>query len=169
MYEICDIADRSGIPIRTIRYVVDARRVLMMDDKGRVGRGVPRRFDDFVAIPLVIAAHLVESGFKNRTASEVINCLAKAKWLKLPKPDVLGLRLRPPIDAVCSIPGPALLEIGDRRIVRLTLTPKYPGDVPVTTGWVLIELGARVEDEFRPTVCATVDVGKIRDTFRKPS
>lgn len=168
MYDIRDLAERSGLPHRTIRYVVDARRVLMMDEKGRIGRGVPRRFADFEAIPLVIAAHLVESGLKNRTASEVINRLAKAKWIKLPKPDIHGLRRSPPIVAVCSIRAPALLEIGDRRIVRLTLTPKYPSGESVTTGWLLIELGARVEDDFRPTVCTTIDVARIREAFRQP-
>src|SRR4051794_12241237 len=102
MADLAAIADRSGLPVRKIRYVLD-HRLTPGEVKGR-GRGAARSFTPFEAFGLVLAATMLEAGLKRAL---VRDCLVQL--CPVPSHDLDAV----PLYRAFASAGAARIEVGD--------------------------------------------------------
>src|SRR2546429_7926187 len=72
--DLAELATRTGLPPRRLRYVLDHRVLPGMKDWGE-GRGIPRVFTTFESFGIALAALLLECGL---IRGLVASCLLKA-------------------------------------------------------------------------------------------
>jgi hypothetical protein len=70
-YDLHELSDRSDIPLRALRHIVDRKAIDGM--VWTVGPRKARIFDKFNAFVLLLAAALVKEGFTLESAAELVN------------------------------------------------------------------------------------------------
>src|SRR3954452_8719780 len=108
--EIAELATRTGLPTRRLRYVVDHPVLPGMNEWGE-GRGIPRSFTTFEAFGIALAALLLESGL---TRGLVTSCLFEAAGRFKRTPTINQIPLYQAFLARSS-----WLEVGDGSYLRL--------------------------------------------------
>lgn len=163
--DLAHIADRADLPIRTLRYVLE-QGLLPVAQLTGCGRGVPRDFVDSEAVALAMAAFMLEVGLKGSAVARVLLRLSRARWRSVPKPNPLGVGRKNALHEASLHNGRTSLEFGDGLALRLThkLPPDFKHEV--TTGWIVIERGAPLDDAFDPVGRLIIDVGRLRDRIR---
>jgi hypothetical protein len=150
MLDLSLIADRSGIAVRKLRYVLD-HGLLPGGKVASRGRGAARSFTPFEAFGIATAALMLEAGLKRATVRDCLAALCRDPGRKV---DEI------PFYRAFAADRTALLEVGDWRHVRLSGTGRSPRST-FDTGWLPLAGGAAAES-YAPLVTVALDVGQIR-------
>jgi hypothetical protein len=146
---MAELASRTGVPVRKLRYAFD-HRVLPGATGASSGQGVPRTFTDFEGFGIALAASLLDSGLTRKLVAGVLTAVARA----LP-----NTREDPLLRAFQVQAG--TLEIGDGRHLRLQV-PKCRGIGPaLDTGWRSLADGLPMRTEGAFVVRVTVELGAM--------
>ena len=145
------IADRSGIAVRKLRYVLD-HGLLPGGKTASRGRGAARSFTPFEAFAIATAALMLEAGLKRALVRDCLAALVGAPGAKIG--DV-------PMYRAFAADGTARLEVGDWEHVRLLGTGRLPGST-FDTGWLPLAGRPVPARSYAPLVTVALDVGQIR-------
>ena len=157
------LIDRTGLPRRLVRYVVDHDLVgfgKILSQGDAVGRA--RRFADDVGIGIALAAYMLQAGLKRDLVVRILETL----------PDIYfkekdGSFDTPVLPSLIVRPIPATLEILDAKHVRFT------SDVvghPWHSEWWSLESHKPVSSpDSEGLLRIQIDFGKIRDQIIKPA
>jgi hypothetical protein len=157
--DLMDIARRSGLEPRRLRYAIYHTLVPRVS-RVEVGRGSVRRFTEFEAFGVALAATLLEAGLRRDLTAECMEALAR--------------RLGRTTTAVNDVPlylalasrGTARLDVADRRYVRLRVGPTA-GRKPSDTGWQpTAPAGATAPTGYEPLVLLSINITPLRDAIR---
>lgn len=146
------ISSRTGIPSRTLRYVVDHKMVPTLRVKTRdneVGR--PRVFADDYGVAIACAALLLQAGVRRETAENCIRILAAVNTK--PESPSKGISIATVME---RRPKSAIVEFGDGVTCRLI----FPLD-DFDSGWLSISPPARLAKDYKPSVTFSLDIGKL--------
>lgn len=163
--DLAYIADRTGLSSRKVRYAAEHGLLPGRRAIGR-GRGVPRSFLLSEATVLAVAAFLVEARFGRGFIREILRRLARATWAQIPRPNPLGFGRHGALVEAAESRGRATLEVGDGHNLRLSVDPEISGAGAVSTGWLQIATGARLDGQYEPMVVTSVNLGQVRDSLR---
>ena len=163
--DLAYIADRTALSPRKVRYAAEHGLLPGHRAIGR-GRGVPRSFLLSEATVLAVAAFLVEAKLSRGVIREILRRLARATWAQIPRPNPLGFGRHGALVEAADSRGRATLEVGDGHNLRLSVDPKTPGVAALSTGWLEVATGARLEGTYEPTVVTSVNLGQVRDSLR---
>lgn len=163
--DLAHIAERTDLPLRTLRYVLEQGLLPVAQLTGR-GRGVPRDLVASEAVPVAVAAAMLEAGLKGATVARILLRLSRAQWISVPKPNPLGVGRTNALVDVSIRSGQTILELGDGLAARLTHKPPPPFKYKVTTGWLELARGAQLDDAFDPVGRVVMNVGRLRDRLQ---
>jgi hypothetical protein len=142
------LIERTGLPPRTLRYVLDhdvvpnLRISLAVHEAGR-----PRIFGDDFGVAVACAAILLEAGLKRRAVQQLLTQMAGANWPdgKLILPGILMGR------------NAVLVEFGDGANLRF----RFEEDK--TTHWFPAKSRTKLPKDYFPRAIVQLDLGRIRD------
>ena len=155
--ELAELAARTGLAARKLRYVLDHRLLPGRRGDGP-GHGVPRSVTPFEGFAVAVAARLLDAGLTRRLVATALATLAVAARGK-------PVGSAPLLAAFTS--GGGRLEFGDGRGVRLS-APGRPGvQVAVDTGWRPLTLAERLPDGYSPMVRVTFDLDELAGAIRR--
>jgi hypothetical protein len=144
------LSQRTGIPVRRLRYCLDHNLVPGLDIEISANEaGRPRKFHEDVGFGIACAAVLVEAGFGRTTARNFLEGLLQ---IKLPGQGGLALV------AVLTSSVAARAELGDGVNVRL-ICPDLGHD----GRWSCPGNPAPLDSSYVPTTYIGLDLGRIRD------
>lgn len=154
------ISSRTGIPSRTLRYVVDHKMIPTLHVTTRdneVGR--PRVFADDYGVAIACAALLLQAGVRRETAENCLRILAAVNTK--PEAPSKGISIATVMERRFKS---AIVEFGDGITGRLFL----PFD-DVDTGWLSMKPLAQLAKDYRPSVIFSLDIGRlILEIFGSP-
>jgi len=155
--DMADLAARTGLPVRKLRYVFDHRVLPGLRD-APVGHGVPRTFTDFEGFGIALAARLLGAGLVRKVVGAVLDAACRPTGSTRAPADV------PLYRAYAARAG--ILEMEDGRRLRVR-APKRPGvgDV-LDTGWLLLGSARRTAGDDTPVVSVTVELGGLAVAVR---
>lgn len=146
---MAELAGRTGVPVRKLRYVFDHRTLPGLAEASS-GHGVPRTFTDFEGFGIALAARLLDSGLTRKLVAGALDAAARA----LP-----NAREHPLLRAFQARAG--TVEIGDGRYVRVQV-PKCRGiGTALDTGWLLLADASPARPEGAFVVRVTVELGAL--------
>lgn len=150
--DIAELATRTGLPPRRLRYVFD-HGVLPGTEQAGEGRGIPRTLTAFEAFGVALAAILLESGLKRGL---VAACLAEAVGRVSRSTTMDQVPLYQAFQA-----RSAWLEVGDGRYVRLHGKGQHEVSRDFDTGWKPLGVAA-APSAYTPLVMVQIDLGGLR-------
>lgn len=150
--DIAAIVQRTGIPTRRLRYVLD-HGVLPVGKQVSKGRGAVRSFTDFEAFGLTCAALMLEAGLRRSLVRGCMDLLCGRYGRGTPVHQI-------PFYQAFQSRGAVSLEIGDGVNVRLH-EPVGQGPL-LDTGWRQAETGAALQDGYEPLVLVRINVGSLK-------
>jgi hypothetical protein len=145
------IAERTGLPLRTLRYVVDHKLVPNLRvrvSEHEVGR--PRLFADDVGVAIACAALLLEAGLKRDAVERIIHALAELNFR--PENPRKGLT----IADIIRNRTPAVILIGDGKNCRGLIESES-----LDSGWLQVRPLARLAKDYAPMVVVQFDLGRL--------
>jgi hypothetical protein len=150
--DMADLAARTGLPVRKLRYVFDHRVLPGLRD-APVGHGVPRTFTEFEGFGIALAARLLGAGLARKVVAAVLNAACRPTGPTRAPADA------PLYRAYAACAGSLEVEDGARLRVR---APKRPGlgDV-LDTGWLPLGSAWRTAGNDTPVVHVTVELGGL--------
>ena len=161
--DLAEIASRTGLSMRLLRYVFDHALLPAAKEK-HPGTGSPRKLTPFEAFSVACAAFMMRAGLKRRLVQQTMSVLCRntrtgdrrpgdplAKWLR----DV-------PLWQAFESGGQVALEVGDGVNLRMTNVSQSRGGA-VDTGWVQVRTGHTLADGYRPSTWIGRDIGRLRD------
>jgi hypothetical protein len=145
------LEERTGLALRTLRYVLDHRLVpgLNIQLASKVA-GRPRRFSDDAGFGIACAAVLLQAGVQRKRVHQFLKDL-----LAITVKDSQGKSERA-LAALLKSPLPATAHFGDGINIRLTID-KWD------SGWIQPSTHAQLTSDYRPRVSVQLDLGRIRD------
>lgn len=149
--DLNEICERTKLPIRLLRYVIDHRIVpvpRLRRAKGEWGR--PRRFADDAGVGIACAAWLLQDGLKRTSVAKLIDGLPRIRFE--PGNPASGMV----ISRVLSTQLPAVVEFGDGENLRYFVDGR-------DYGWRQPGPDALMSDSYKPKVIIRLDLGAIRD------
>jgi hypothetical protein len=150
MPDLTEIAGRSGIAARKLRYVLD-HALLPGGQLASRGRGSVRSFTPFEAFGLATAALMLEAGLKRSLVRDCLAVLCRASGRNVG--DV-------PLYRAFVADRSARLEVGDWEFVRVVGSGRSPRK-SFDTGWLSLADGVAPATTFTPLVTVTLDIGLI--------
>ena len=167
--ELQTIADRTQLPLRKLRYVLDHRLLpglRVKIDGNEVGR--PRYFTDYEAFGVACAAALLGGGVKREAVIHFMNAMTKLTWEGAPyakQPGSSHLERVKKLEKVAfytaySKTGAAIAMLGDGVNIRVY---GKGGD----TGWRQPQTLARLNEEYRPLIVVQLDLARLREQLKK--
>jgi hypothetical protein len=151
--DIAEIASRTGIAPRRLRYVLD-QKVIPLGDDASQGRGSARRFSRYDGFALACAAFLLDAGLRRAVAT---NCMMLLGRFDRPSP----LLHEVPLLWAYSRANSGVLEVGDGINVRLW-SGTNSGKGGQNTGWWQASTGAKLREGYEPLVTVRIDIAKLR-------
>src|SRR5690349_15868614 len=124
MIDLAEIAERSGMGRRKLRYVLD-HALLPGGKLASQGRGAARGFTPFEAFGIATAALMLEAGLKRALVRDCLARLCRTSDRRA---------VDAPLYRAFAADRAALLEVGDGQQVRLSGTGRLPGTT-FDTGW----------------------------------
>lgn len=143
------LIERTGLPPRTLRYVLDhdvvpnLRISLAVHEAGR-----PRVFADDVGVAVACSAILLEAGLKRKAVQQLLSQMARASWRD-------GKSV---MSSILSSTAPAWAELGDGKNFRF----RFDDDTKPTP-WSPLSTRAKVPKDYIPLAVVQLDLGRIRD------
>ena len=154
--DIASLAKISGLPIRTLRYVLE-HHVLPNSERASKGRRVTRSFSGFECFGIAIAAALIEGGQRRSVVAECLLVLCAEA-----KPITRSVNCH--LNKAYGATGKTRLELGDGVNVRIEAVEGY---APFDTGWIQAATGVKVDKAYDPFVRLSINVGPMRQAIRK--
>lgn len=151
--DIAELATRTGLPTRRLRYIFD-HDVLPGAGDASEGRGIPRSLTAFEAFGVALAALLLESGLKRRL---VAACLHETCGRFTRATVVKQIPLYQAFGATS-----AWLEVGDGRFYRLHGVGRRGVGPDFDTGWQSLDAADSVPGPFAPLVVVRIDLAGLR-------
>lgn len=151
--DLAEISERTRLPLRRLRYVLDHGVLPGPRGKGQ-GRGTPRDVSEFEAFGLATAALMMEAGLRRSLVARCMYLLSGS-----------DMRSRSYVDRplywAFDRGHVAELQIGDGLNVRLSGHGEA-GRQRFDTGWVEVATLARLEATYDPLASIRLDVGQLR-------
>jgi hypothetical protein len=148
------IASRTGLPIRTVRYVLDNRLLpgtRVVGQPNALGRA--RHLLDDEGFAVACAAKMLQSGIKKETVIKFMDALCSFVWEKRHGFRVPSTAI---VKAFEQSASPAIAMFGDGANLRLTIGDR-------DTKWMQPGTWARLADDYEPRVVIRIDLGQMRD------
>ena len=150
--DMAELAARTGLPVRKLRYVLDHRVLPGLRDTS-AGHGVPRAFTDYEGFGIALAARLLDAGFTRKVVAAALDAACRPTGSTRAPADVPLYR--------AYIVRAGSLQIGDGRHLRVR-AQKRPGlGNALDTGWFPMAPSGRVADDYTPVVCVAVELGGL--------
>jgi hypothetical protein len=154
--DLAELASRTGLPVRKLRYVSDHRVLPGLRDAS-AGHGVPRTFTPFEGYGIALAARLLDAGLTRKVVAAVLAAACRAAGPTRTPADA-------PLYRAYAVRAGSL-EIGDGRLLRVR-TPKRPGlGDTLDTGWLPLGGPGRAARGLDPTVHVTVELGGLANAI----
>jgi hypothetical protein len=150
--DIAELARRTGLPTRRLRYALDHR--VMPVGRVEEGRGIPRSFTAFEAFALACAALLLESGLKRRLVQACLHATA-GRFTRATQ-----IREIPLYQAYSA--RSAWLEVGDGVCLRLHGKGQPGVGKDFDTGWQLLRKELAGPVKFSPLVLLQIDLTGLK-------
>jgi hypothetical protein len=147
--DLADLAARTGLAVRKLQYVCDHGVLPGSAGKGH-GFGVPRRFTEYEAFGVALAAALLDAGVTRRLAAA---CLRRAC-----EPPAGGRSLTNAPLYRAFVTRTATMEVGGGRYLRVRVARKPGVARALDTGWVPLGTDEPPEAGHAPVVTLTVDL-----------
>ena len=172
MMRLSEIARRTGLPLRRIRYTLDhavvaPERLFGGEEISQPGPGSRRELSVVGAFPVVLAAELLEFGMKRvitQRITEQVFDWASGGGSRSPLYDVFLAWVAAP-QAELVIGGRQFLKIHvDRRKRRRAYTDRVFPPLP----WTDVETGERQPD-YRPVMTAALDLHELTRLLETPA
>jgi hypothetical protein len=161
MPDLAEIARRSGLSPRKIRYILD-QGLLPVGKISSRGRGTRRIFVQSEAIAIALAAWMLEAGLKRALVRDCLGVLCQ-----LPSGGSRGVGLmKIPLYRALAAGPTARVEVGDWSYVRVHAASS-PGRQAFDTGWMPLG-GQAVPSGYAPLVAVVLDIGQIGGKFAGP-
>ena len=155
--DLLEIARRTGIEPRRLRYAI-YHTLMPGVSPVDVGRGSVRRFTEFEAFGIALAAMLLDAGLKRNLVTECIDLLARRAGRETPTNDI-------PLFRAFASRGTARLDVADGRYVRLRIGSTVGRKSP-ETAWERTNGGRPVPTDYDPLVLLSVNVTPLREALR---
>ncbi len=155
--DMAELAARTGMPVRKLRYVFD-HRILSGLRAGSSGQGIPRTFTDFEAFGIALAARLLDTGLTRKLVAACLDTACRRSESSAHRADVPLLR------AYTSAGG--IMAVGDGRYVRLSGSRRLGVGAAFDTGWMPISRRGAAPDAYTPAVRVTVELGGLAQMVR---
>lgn len=149
--ELTLIADRTGITVRKLRYVLDHGLLPGGKEVSR-GRGAARYLTPFEGFSIATAALMLEAGLKRALVRDCLAALVGA-----PRANFNEM----PFYRAFRAERTARLEVGDWSHVRLSGTGRS-SLWTFDTNWLPLAGGGAAGVPYEPLVTVALDVGQIR-------
>lgn len=154
--DLQEIASRTGMPIRKIRYVIDHRVLPGLRAEGQpdaVGRA--RFLTEFEGFGVACAAMMFELGLRKEKVIEFLDVLCSFSWeqkssQRHPTPALLK--------AFDRRANPAVVMLGDGVNVRIQIGNR-------DTKWFRKDKGHPLPEGSEPLGFVTLDLARLRDTM----
>jgi hypothetical protein len=153
---LAEIAERTGIPRRALRYVLD-HDVLPVAEKASKGRGTAREFDERDALLVAAAALMFSGGLRRQTVKETMDLLHTTEprrnryWAE---------RAYDPAEAYERL---RRIEIGDGVNIRPIYGPLPRVKIEEIQMWRQAGTDALLAADYRPLITVTIDMEKLRE------
>lgn len=151
---LADLADRTMVPLRQLRYTLDHGLLPGAQSASR-GRGSYRSFTEFEAFGIACSALMLVAGLRQGVVRDCLTLLSR-----YPTKRARRITEVPLYQAFHASDG-AYLEVGDGVNIRLSGSSPFPR-LQFDTGWRQIATGARVTDAYEPLVIISLNVGALR-------
>lgn len=159
MMDMAELAARTGLPVRRLRYVFD-HRVLPGLRGPSTGHGVPRTFTDYEGFGIALAARLLYAGLTRKVVAAVFDAASRPAGPTGAPRDV-------PLYRAYAVRAGAL-EVGDGQHLRVR-APGRPGlGEALDTGWLPLGSSGRAPGDRAPTVHVTVELGGLAHAIQGP-
>lgn len=156
--DMADLAARTGVPVRRLRYVFDHRVLPGLRDTS-AGHGVPRTFTAFEGFGIALSARLLDAGLTRKVVAAVLDTACRPAGPTRAPADV-------PLYRAYMVQAGSL-EIGDGRHLRVR-TPKRPGlGDALDTGWLPLGSPSRAAGGLAPTVHVNVELGGLANAIHE--
>jgi hypothetical protein len=143
------IARATGIPIRTLRYVLE-HRVLPGAEKASRGHRVTREFTAFEAFGIACAAALLDAGVRRPSVTQCMRRLTTRRGAGTAPSDI-------PLWHAFTATGDAAIEVAGELAVRVTVGLRRSGG-----GWIHLVTGRSLSTVPDPLVRITLDASAVR-------
>lgn len=147
------IAEATGIPIRTLRYVLE-HRVLPGAEKASRGHRVTREFTAFEAFGIASAAALLDAGVRRPSVTRCMRRLTTRRGAGTSPSDI-------PLWHAFTATGGAAIEVAGELAVRVTVASRRSADE-----WIHLVTGRRLSTIPDPLVRITLDASALSDVLR---
>lgn len=155
--DVAELAARTGIPVRRLRYVFD-HRVLPGLRADTPGQGIPRTFTDFEAFGIAVAARLLDTGLTRKLVAASLGAACRRAEPAVRTAEIPLLRAYDSADGI--------MEIGDARYLRVYASRRSRVGAAFDTGWMLMFRREAVPDPYAPGVLVTVELGRLARMVR---
>jgi len=157
MLSLADIAVRTGLPLRTVRYCID-HSVLPLAEPSTVGRGKVREYLPQEGFAIATAALLLDAGVKRNL---VTACIFESISKYGREYRIENIPLHQAFQA-----QQASLRIADGLYVRIDGTAKPGIQKSFDTGWMpLNQRVPKPDATYAPIVITTVDLTALRKSL----
>jgi hypothetical protein len=163
--ELQTIAERTRLPLRKLRYVIDHRLLpgLRVKIDGKAV-GQPRYFTDFEAFAVACAAAMLVGGMKREAVVQCIDGLVDLTWegepfSKRPITELAKSKGGHVLSSLFTDTGTAVVMLGDGLNVRALAKSR-------DTGWCQPRTLARLSDDYQPMVIVQIDLAQLRDRLK---
>lgn len=156
--DIKTLSERTSIPVRQLRYVLDHKLVPQQTwfvDECSVGRA--RAFDEINAIFIACAAYLLNAGYKRESVRDFLTatCNVMPEYKRNPL-NYSQVRI------VLAGNSAARVQFGDGRYLRW-ITSRGPGN------WIDTKVPGNTIATVSPKVIVELNISEIRDRVRTVS
>jgi hypothetical protein len=156
--DMADLAARTGLPVRKLRYVMD-HRVLPGRRRVASGHGIPRTFTLFEGFGIALAARLLDSGLTRKLVAAVFDVACRPIGVLLEPTEVPLLR--------AYIAKAGILEIADGRYIRLRV-PRRPGVASaLDTAWLGTKPSRRAVNDYTPFVQIIIKLDELVSAIQR--
>lgn len=156
--DIKTLSERTSIPVRQVRYVMDQRLVPQQSwfvDEYAVGRA--RAFDETAAVFIACAAYLLDAGYKRESVRDFLT--ATCKVMPESKRNPLNY---PVVRIIVAGNSTAKVQFGDGRYLRW-ITSRGTGS------WIDTSVAGNTVASVSPKVIVELNFSEIRDRVRGAS
>jgi len=149
--DMAELARRTGLPVRKLRYVFDHRLVPDLADAS-TGHGIPRTFTEFEGFGVALAATLLDGGVARKLTARCFNAVCRPA----PTAKVADVPL---YRAFAAAAGE--LTVADARFVRLVSPARAGVTAAGDTGWLPLGFDTRIPERGPVMVLITVALAEL--------
>lgn len=155
--DLQELANRTGLPLRKLRYVVDHNLVPGLNYKlAESEAGRPRRFAPDVGFGIACVTALLHAGLQRTAATEFVAAMLDVpfRW-----PSGKMLYGHQVLSEFCRRGSEGRMFLADGVNVKIDVKIS---DATVPAKWCEPHTGATLAEEYEPRVVVELDIGRLR-------